>query len=167
MAHQETRVALLGPGRLHHRLRRENVLVMDEEFGWPGPASVWQPPDELQSPSKVIEFNLAIAMLASEYLDSELAEKVGLFVAERSRLNSWFQLEVKTSGRSTGELLELVNVGREQARNIYPAWQRFMATVSRGLGGEDVRDEMAVARSAVASALDASVSNLRIARDAG
>lgn len=83
----------------------------------------WEPPSELLQPSSTIEYNLAIKMLAWDFLGREFCAAVGRFIVESSLFKIWYSQDVKGSERPLKEQALLALAAWEHTHRCYDAWQ--------------------------------------------
>lgn len=148
-------------------LPMETIVNLPDDWKWLDELpEEWVAPEELRRPSSTIEYNLAIEMLAWDFLGREFCASVGRFVTESSLFKDWHSMRAKSAGDSLKEDALLALDGQACTRRCAEAW--FVLVREAQAHGRDFSApvvEQAVRQ--VKRALDEAVVRLQELRRAG
>lgn len=113
----------------------------------------WEPPVDLQIPTPYPEVNIAIKLLACDFLGFEVRVAIGRFVEEEAKYDIWFLDNAVRAGWGDGKMASLREVPMEQTRNVYDAWKRFENIDMLKLPNSELRERRVVATSDLVNAL--------------
>ncbi|QKW35812.1 hypothetical protein HUT06_18680 [Actinomadura sp. NAK00032] len=121
------------------------VLVMAENSNYPDGwewlgdlPDEWEPPSEFFQPSSTIEYNLAIRMLAWDFLGRDFSAIIGRFITESSLFKLWYSQLIKGSRRSPKEQAALALAAWECTHRCSDAWQDLVEQVE--ISGRNFRE---------------------------
>jgi hypothetical protein len=124
-------------------------------------AHEWEPPDELLTPTRYPETNLAIKLLSCESLGLEECSLVGQFISEQMQFTLWYVREGEAKAGGFEQAAWLATFGDTQTRLVYDAWLKYESSRnSTGMNkevGERVRTSRGELRDVLRKAVTALV----------
>ncbi|WP_406294603.1 hypothetical protein OG948_06735 [Embleya sp. NBC_00888] len=130
---------------------------MSRPEGWEWldePREEWDIPDSLRGPAKLVQSNLAAAILSCDFLDHDILALVGRFITE----HSLFYLRPLAKGLSFHEQALISDVLVKHTRRTFEAWERFRQSAEQGGPAGEMRSLMQANRLALSNELNNAIS---------